>query len=161
MENKNWWNSQMEDDWKRDALQQVMQALSRADKALKPPFERHVYWCLWQTTLSLAKSSSGMHEPYPQTPAWISHWTICARWVGHLSDSSHEPGWRSWPSFRDLALPLNPLKNFQCVHMRGQAGSVPEMSGTCNRDLGKRTGTLCQLNTLARLRDERIISHLW
>ena len=29
----------MEDDWKRDALQQVMQALSRADKALKPPLK--------------------------------------------------------------------------------------------------------------------------
>ena len=29
----------MEDDWKRDALQQVMQALSRADKALRPPLK--------------------------------------------------------------------------------------------------------------------------
>ena len=38
-----------------------------------------------------------------------------------LRSSSHEPG--IW----DLALPLNPLWNFQFVHMRGGAGSVPKM----------------------------------
>ena len=37
MENKNWWNNEVEEEWKRDSLQQVMQALSSADKALKPP----------------------------------------------------------------------------------------------------------------------------
>ena len=37
MENKNWWNNEVEEEWKRDSLQQVMQALARADKALKPP----------------------------------------------------------------------------------------------------------------------------
>ena len=37
MENKKWWNNEVEEEWKRDSLQQVMQALSRADKALKPP----------------------------------------------------------------------------------------------------------------------------
>ena len=37
MENKNWWNSEVEEEWKQDSLHQVMQALSRADKALKPP----------------------------------------------------------------------------------------------------------------------------
>ena len=33
----------------------------------------------------------------------------------------HEPG------FRDLALPLNLLQNFRCVHMRRWAGSVPKI----------------------------------
>ena len=43
-----------------------------------------------------------------------------------LRSSSYEPG------FRDLALPLP-----RCVHMRGQAVSVPEISVFSNRDLGK------------------------
>ena len=37
METKNRWNSEVEEEWKQDSLHQVMQALSRADKALKPP----------------------------------------------------------------------------------------------------------------------------
>ena len=37
MENKNWWNNEMEEEWKKDARQQVMQAFSRAEKSLKPP----------------------------------------------------------------------------------------------------------------------------
>ena len=41
---------------------------------------------------------------------------------GLLRASSYEP--RS----RDLASPPNPLLNFRCVHMRGRAGSVPEIS---------------------------------
>ena len=43
---------------------------------------------------------------------------------GLLRASSYEP--RS----RDLASPPNPLLNFRCVHMRGRAGSVPEISIT-------------------------------
>lgn len=39
MENKEWWNSKMEEEWKREARQQVMAAFSRAEKALKPPVE--------------------------------------------------------------------------------------------------------------------------
>lgn len=39
MENKKWWNSKMEEEWKREARQQVMAAFSRAEKALKPPVE--------------------------------------------------------------------------------------------------------------------------
>ena len=39
-----------------------------------------------------------------------------------LKASSHQPG------FRDLALPLKPLKNFRCIRMRGRAGLVPEIS---------------------------------
>ena len=46
-----------------------------------------------------------------------------------LRSSSYEPG------FRDLALPLP-----RCVHMTGQAGSVPEISVFSNRDLGKGAG---------------------
>ena len=38
-----------------------------------------------------------------------------------LRSSSHEPG------VRDFALPLSPLWNFWCVHVRGGAGSVPEI----------------------------------
>jgi len=37
MENKNLWNNEMEEEWKHEAHQQVMQAFSRAEKALKPP----------------------------------------------------------------------------------------------------------------------------
>ena len=37
MEKKEWWDKEMEEEWKRDARQQVMQAFSRAEKALKPP----------------------------------------------------------------------------------------------------------------------------
>ena len=37
MENKNWWDNEMEEQWKAHAGQQVMQAFSRAEKALKPP----------------------------------------------------------------------------------------------------------------------------
>ena len=36
--------------------------------------------------------------------------------------SSYEPG------FRDLALPLNPLEDFQCVDTRGLASSVSKIS---------------------------------
>ena len=39
-----------------------------------------------------------------------------------LRASSYEPG------FRDLALPLNPLEDFQCVDMRGLASSVSKIS---------------------------------
>lgn len=39
LENKEWWNSKMEEEWKREARQQVMAAFSRAEKALKPPVE--------------------------------------------------------------------------------------------------------------------------
>ena len=38
-----------------------------------------------------------------------------------LRSSSREP------DFRDLALPLNLLWNFRCVHMKGGAGLVPKM----------------------------------
>lgn len=37
MEYKEWWDTNMEEEWKRDARQQVMAAFSRAEKALKPP----------------------------------------------------------------------------------------------------------------------------
>lgn len=37
MENKNWWDCEMEEVWKRDARQQIMTAFSRAEKELKPP----------------------------------------------------------------------------------------------------------------------------
>ena len=33
-----------------------------------------------------------------------------------------------WPSFWELALSLNPLKNFRCVRMRGRPSSVAEIS---------------------------------
>ena len=36
MENKEWWDSKMEEEWKREARQQVMAAFARAEKALKP-----------------------------------------------------------------------------------------------------------------------------
>lgn len=36
MENKQWWDSEMEEQWKSDARQQVMAAFSKAEKALKP-----------------------------------------------------------------------------------------------------------------------------
>ena len=32
------------------------------------------------------------------------------------------------PGFPDLAFPRNPLQHFRCAHMRGRAGSVPEIS---------------------------------
>ena len=32
------------------------------------------------------------------------------------------------PGFRDLALPLNRLQKFRCVHMRRWTGSVPKIS---------------------------------
>ena len=37
MENKEWWDTNMEEEWKRDARQQVMAAFSKAEKELKPP----------------------------------------------------------------------------------------------------------------------------
>lgn len=37
MENKKWWNSEMEEEWKRDSRQQILAAFSKAEKELKPP----------------------------------------------------------------------------------------------------------------------------
>ena len=37
MESKNWWDNELEEEWKRDARQQVMAAFAKAEKALKPP----------------------------------------------------------------------------------------------------------------------------
>ena len=62
----------MEEEWKQDSLHQVMQAPSRADKALKPPVKD----LLWQATVSLEETTPRMHEPCRQIPAWIYHWTI-------------------------------------------------------------------------------------
>ncbi|KAK2553834.1 2-oxoisovalerate dehydrogenase subunit alpha [Acropora cervicornis] len=39
MESKGWWDNGLEEDWKREARHQVMQAFSRAEKALKPPIK--------------------------------------------------------------------------------------------------------------------------
>lgn len=39
MESKGWWDNDLEEDWKREARHQVMQAFSRAEKALKPPIK--------------------------------------------------------------------------------------------------------------------------
>lgn len=37
MENKNWWDSEMEEKWKRESRQQILTAFSKAEKKLKPP----------------------------------------------------------------------------------------------------------------------------
>lgn len=37
MENKNWWDSEMEEKWKRESRQQILTAFSKAEKELKPP----------------------------------------------------------------------------------------------------------------------------
>ena len=42
--------------------------------------------------------------------------------------SSYEPGQPGWLGFRDLASPLFPSLKFRCVHMRGRAGPVTEIS---------------------------------
>ena len=45
-----------------------------------------------------------------------------------LGASSYEPGQPGWLGFRDLASPLFPSLKFRCVHMRGRAGPVTEIS---------------------------------
>ena len=45
-------------------------------QSIKTACERHVYWCVWQATVSLAETTPRMHEPCRQIPAWISHWTV-------------------------------------------------------------------------------------
>ena len=45
-----------------------------------------------------------------------------------LRASSCELGQPGWLGFRDLASPLFPSLKFRCVHMRGRAGPVTEIS---------------------------------
>ena len=37
MENKKWWDSEMEEEWKLDSRRQILAAFSKAEKELKPP----------------------------------------------------------------------------------------------------------------------------
>ena len=39
IEDKGWWDNNKEEEWKKEARLQVMQAFSRAEKALKPPIK--------------------------------------------------------------------------------------------------------------------------
>ena len=39
MENKGWWDTEKEDDWKRESRRQVMQAFARAENITKPPIK--------------------------------------------------------------------------------------------------------------------------
>ena len=39
IENKKWWDSEMEEEWKRDSRQQILAAFSKAEKELKPPIK--------------------------------------------------------------------------------------------------------------------------
>ena len=46
----------------------------------------------------------------------------------YIRASSYEPGQLGWLSFRDLASRLFSVLKHRCVHMRGRAGPVTEIS---------------------------------
>ena len=56
------------------------------------------------------------------SPGWIAFRAKCLR------ASSYDPGRPGWLGFRDLAWPLFSLLKYRCVHTRGRAGPVTEIS---------------------------------
>ena len=64
----------------------------------------------------------------PVTRAGVFIWENFHPGYRDLGASSYEPGQPGWLGFRDLAPPLFPSLKFRCVHMRGRAGPVTEIS---------------------------------
>ena len=67
MENKNWWNSEVEEEWKQDSLHQVMQALSRADKALNRLWKTCLLMCMTSYRLAWRNNTKNAWTMSPNT----------------------------------------------------------------------------------------------